>query len=1022
MYVRFEKRIDVLNEERLGSYVLVDELRQSSDDLTHMARLYVVTGEPRFRQYYQDILDIRNGVKPRPERYDSVYWDFVVATGAAPRPDGKRAVALLDLMRQAGFTNEEFDILAQAKGMSDLLTRTEQEAMRLRALQGQNQAANHALALTLMHNADYLSVKAGIMQPIDRFHALMSERTQRAVLEAEHNATQIRWVLVGLALGLLCIFYRASQALYTVMGGTLEEVDRHIARMGRGDFFAPARASSYKQGTVLARLVETQAKLLRMADERDRVQIELQCSEVRLKEAQRLALLGNWELDLVSNTLSWSPEVYRIFEMDPALFGASYESFLNAVHPQDRDVVNQAYADSVRHKVPHVVSYRLQMADGRMKYVQQQCETFYDSNGQPLRSIGTVQDITASKIDALALERLNRDLRLLSDCNMALVRAQDEDKLLAEICRLCVHTGGYLMAWVGYAQHDQAHSVLPVAHYGSHDGGEYLRQANISWADVEHGHGAVGTAIRTKEPILVRDIASDQRMRPWHPAAMERGYHSAVSLPLINGTAVLGALTLYASEVQVFDAEEMRLLQELANDLAYGVVTLRTRAEHAVAKEQLEFLAHFDALTHLPNRTLLRDRFEQATLQSLGGPEALVALLYLDLDRFKQINDSLGYSVGDAVIVRVVELLQQCVPATATVSRLSGDEFVILLTDTNSASEIAVLAHAIRSVFSDPVKVDEHTLNISWSIGIGLFPGDGQEFDTLLKNAHTAVDSAKEAGRNTYRFFAQRMNVDLVEQIRLTGGLAHAVRRREFLLHYQPQVDIGSGLIVGAEALVRWQHPEDGLLAPGKFIALAESSGHIVQIGEWVLNEACRQAKVWLDRNQFTPVMAVNLSALQFKHGNVLEMVTSALAVSGLPPDRLELELTESILLQDVDVTIKTLHRLKALGVKLSIDDFGTGYSSLSYLKRLAVDKLKIDQSFVRDMLTDNDGAAIVRAIVQLGHNLQLTVIAEGVETRAQWEFLAAQGCDEVQGYWLSRPVPQAAFGQLLQNGLSIPV
>jgi EAL domain-containing protein (putative c-di-GMP-specific phosphodiesterase class I) len=263
------------------------------------------------------------------------------------------------------------------------------------------------------------------------------------------------------------------------------------------------------------------------------------------------------------------------------------------------------------------------------------------------------------------------------------------------------------------------------------------------------------------------------------------------------------------------------------------------------------------------------------------------------------------------------------------------------------------------------------------------------------------------------------MNIGLIEQVRLTGGLSNALRNHEFVLHYQPQIDIRSGRIIGAEALIRWQHPVDGLVPPGKFIPLAERSGHIVQIGEWVLNEACRQARIWQSQYSPAPVIAVNLSGLQFKRGNVLEVVSAALARSGLRPDRLELELTESILLQDVDATIETLRGLKAMGVKLSIDDFGTGYSSLSYLKQLAVDKLKIDQSFVQDMLTDPDGASIVKAIIQLGHTLQLTVIAEGVEIDAQLAFLNESGCDEAQGYLFSRPVPADQFARLLEKGLA---
>ena len=635
------------------------------------------------------------------------------------------------------------------------------------------------------------------------------------------------------------------------------------------------------------------------------------------------------------------------------------------------------------------------------------------------RALAMAESMTADLRQGEARQkRLNRALRLLSDCNMALVHAEEEHDLLAEICRLCVESGGYLMAWVGYAEQDEARTVRPVAQSGYENG--YLDSIRVSWADTEFGRGPTGTAIRTGVPGINQNVLTNPRVAPWKEAAIQRGYQSSIALPLIGDAKVLGALTMYAREADAFDPEEVRLLEELASDLAYGIVTLRTRAEHAVAKERLAFLAQFDPLTHLPNRLLLRDRFEQAALVAESG-NATMALLYLDLDNFKQINDSLGHEVGDKVLVAAVERLHQCIRATDTLSRLIGDEFVVLLAGLRDSTEIAGVANSIHDAFADPIIVDGNALNLSFSVGISLFPANGKDFDTLLKCADAAVESAKAAGRNTYRFFTQEMNADLQEQMRLTGELNRAVRQHEFRLHFQPQIDIRTGRITGVEALVRWQHPVEGMIPPARFIPLAEHSGHIVQIGEWVLNEACRQARRWIDQGLPPLVVAVNLSAVQFKRGNVLEMVSSALADSGLSASCLELELTESILLQNVDATMETLRGLKALGAKLSIDDFGTGYSSLSYLKQLDVDKLKIDQSFVRDVLADGDGASIVKAIIQLGHILQLEVIAEGVENEAQLAFLRAADCDAAQGYLFSRPVPAEVLVQLIQQGFRWP-
>ncbi|MGZ4959943.1 MAG: bifunctional diguanylate cyclase/phosphodiesterase [Methylomonas sp.] len=599
-------------------------------------------------------------------------------------------------------------------------------------------------------------------------------------------------------------------------------------------------------------------------------------------------------------------------------------------------------------------------------------------------------------------KRLNRALKLLSDCNMTLVRAEDEQTLLSDICRLIVEVGGYRMTWVGYASQDESKSVHPVAEAGFDE--DYLDNADVTWADTERGRGPTGTAIRTGLTDINQDYLNNPRMNPWREAALKHGFQSSIALPLMGNKDILGALTIYSPEPSAFSPEEVILLEELAGDLAYGIETLRTRAEHRQAEAKLAFMAYHDPLTQLPNRRLLRDSFDQESVIA-DRNHACVALLYLGLDNFKQVNDTLGHNQGDQLLALVAERLLGCVRDTGMASRHGGDQFVILLSDICKQDIIAAAAERIIEAFAEPFVVEGNMINTSFSIGISIFPNDGSEFDALLKKADIAMFNAKDSGRNTYRFFAERMNADGLEQMRLQGQLRSALTNQELLLYYQPQIDIGRGRISGFEALLRWQHPGIGMISPGKFIPLAERSGFIIPIGEWVLSEACRQAKVWLEHGK-PSVIAVNISALQIRRGNLLDTVVNALATSGLPANLLELELTESILLQDQETAIKTLSELKKIGVKLSIDDFGTGYSSLSYLKRLAVDKLKIDQSFVRELVSNSEDEAIVRAIIQLGHTLQLSVIAEGVETKDQLDFLKNDGCEEVQGYYFSRPVP----------------
>lgn len=455
----------------------------------------------------------------------------------------------------------------------------------------------------------------------------------------------------------------------------------------------------------------------------------------------------------------------------------------------------------------------------------------------------------------------------------------------------------------------------------------------------------------------------------------------------------------------VFENGEFRGYRGIGSD-----ITERKRSEH-----QIEFLAYHDALTGLPNRVLLEDRLQQAMAHADRNHTQL-GLLFMDLDNFKQINDSLGHAVGDCLLQEVAARLGDCVRETDTVSRQGGDEFILLLTELQDPDASLPVLSKIMHRLQDPFMVEGNELSTSVSIGVATYPADGTDFESLRKKADMAMYRAKEAGRNTYRFFDEAMNSEAVEHLVIRNGLRRALERKELCLHYQPQIDLASGQVIGAEALLRWQHPELGLVAPGRFIHIAEESGMIVPIGEWVLHTACKQAVAWQRAGLPPLLMAVNLSAVQFRRGNVEQSVTQALTQSGLDPALLELELTESILIQNVEQVLATVKALKRLGVKLAIDDFGTGYSSLSYLKRFDIDKLKIDQSFIRDLATDPDDAAIVHAVVQMAHSLNLKTIAEGVEHAAMLQQLREFGCDEAQGYYFARPMPADDFAHFLAN------
>ncbi|CAN7446858.1 EAL domain-containing protein [Acidovorax sp. LjRoot129] len=426
--------------------------------------------------------------------------------------------------------------------------------------------------------------------------------------------------------------------------------------------------------------------------------------------------------------------------------------------------------------------------------------------------------------------------------------------------------------------------------------------------------------------------------------------------------------------------------------------------QRKLAEQQLQFQAFHDALTGLPNRLLLQDRFEQAKARANRANQRLM-LLFLDLDNFKSINDTLGHDSGDAFLQQIATRLGTCLRETDTISRQGGDEFLILLPDLDQVDDATLVLAKLMEQMQLPFDAAGQEISTSVSMGVTIFPDDGTSFESLLKKADMAMYKAKSDGRNTYRFFDGAMDVEAVEHQFIRNGLRRALERNEFVLHYQPQIDLASGAIIGVEALIRWIHPQRGVVSPARFIPVAEESGLIVPIGDWVLREACRQAVAWQHAGLPELCMAVNLSAVQFKRDSVEQSVINALEESRLNPALLELELTESILIQNVEGVLNSVKRLKLLGVKLSIDDFGTGYSSLSYLKRFDIDKLKIDQSFVRDLGSDPDDAAIVRAIIHLARSLNLRTIAEGVETADMLHQLCAFGCDEAQGYHFARPM-----------------
>lgn len=632
--------------------------------------------------------------------------------------------------------------------------------------------------------------------------------------------------------------------------------------------------------------------------------------------------------------------------------------------------------------------------------------------------ITSSREVTDQVLAEQAANRAKRMYAALSATNEVIMHADTPQMLFDEVCRVAVEQGELAASHILLRNHDTGNLDL-VAMAGNRL--NRFRKAVISTdPNRAEGLGIAGRAFRTGRPEVTDDFMNDPRTKPWHRLAEKTRLKSAAAVPIIDEGRPLGVLYLCDGDRRAFDAEVIALMERMADNVSHALRTLEHEADRKRAEERVRYLATHDSLTGLPNRAMFEELLEQAvvTARRYGHRPSV---LFIDLDRFKLVNDSLGHAAGDQLLQEMARRLKGVLRESDVLSRLGGDEFVVLLHNVAEPDDASIVARKLLDAALESVNVLGQECRVTASIGISVYPDHGEDQQTLMKNADTAMYLSKEKGKNTYEFYAPGMQSQSNERLVLEAALRNALINNEFVLNYQAKLDLKHNRISGVEALIRWTHPEMGEIPPQQFIPLCEENGAIIPIGRWVLETACQQNMAWQQEGLPPVKMAVNVSARQFSDPDLLDHIRDALDKSGMDPSLLELELTESMVMLDPQHTIRTLKQLREIGVRTALDDFGVGYSSLAQIKGFPIDTLKVDRSFIRNLPESDHDRAITEAIINMARTLSLTVIAEGVETEAQESFLRGIACDESQGFYFSRPSTAEAFSELLRHhGLEI--
>lgn len=1181
IYVHAEKDVDLSNEQRFAALALGNEMRQSSDDLTRMARAYVTSGQAIYRQYYDEILAIREGRAERPLNYHEIYWDLVLSDNQRPRPSSGKKVAFQDLMRQANLSSAEQDKLALALLNSNRLSVLERQAMDLVAAGSEAIKASPIKPLALITSEEYRVAKASIMWPIAEYHQMMEERTLATVKHSQQVAFRLRILVVVICALMIFLLWRAYQSLQLTLGAPVSELRRHLDRMGRADFSEQIHVPAPLEKSVLGLIAVAHTALAKIDAQRQQIELRNQrltqfynvlshCNQAIVRSHSEYELLQQICSDLVQYAgikMAWTGilDASQQQVLPLAAYGAGVEILEQKtfnLDPQAR-AENQLYLDNLSQAVRQARANWTQdlmhdMSDPEWRAMASQFG-WASAAVIPLFKSGAVYGVIhlfAGTEQAFDEEIQTLLVEMAMDLSFALNRYELEisrqrsrqtealrsfmleqingDKPLTQLFQEVVQHLEVVMPGsicsIVLLDRDGVHLRLGAMP----DFPDFFVHA-IDGQPIGHGVGSCGHAMFTGERTIVEDIETHPYWSAFKDIAKSANLASCWSEPIRSlNKQILGAFAIYHSVPTKPESFHLSLLEMAAHFLALAIARDRTESKlrklsqaveqspniiiitdtdakieyvnqafidktglsleqvtgqrphilqsgktplftyeemwehlrrgdswqgeltnsyrdgketielahispvrdangvvtHFLSlqeditdkkrtEERIQYLAHFDVLTGLPNRVLLEER-AHFVLSAAKRKSSSVSLIFFDLDHFKNINDSLGHSTGDALLIELARRLRNVLREEDVISRLGGDEFILLLSGVDEIGAERVAEKLLQTVNQNYL-LGQYDLNVSASIGIAVYPEDGEDLETLLRNADTAMYRAKQDGRNNFRFFTQEMQARSGRHLELVNALRYALEKQQLQVLYQPQIDLQSGQVIGAEALLRWHHPDMGTVSPAEFIPVAEETGAILSIGEWVLRTAVMQTQQWHSAGWSQLSIAVNLSAVQFRHTDLPGTVSHILQESGLAADCLELELTEGVAMTDPAGAIAIMNDLHQRGVRMAIDDFGTGYSSLSYLKKFKVSKLKIDQSFIRDISSDPEDKAIISAVISMAKTLGLQTIAEGVETEEQLNFLLEQACDEVQGYFFARPLDADQFA-LFMRARSTPL